>query len=684
LTPAAAFAYHARACFLRHALTVLRCNRDIVIVTIAQEEAMKRICHLVAVVFLTILVFAQSDEITPNENLVAEGIPKIPAALAESVGRYSEFRSGFFASWHPARREMLIETRFGDTNQVHLVKFPGGARTQLTFFPDRIAGAAYQPVNGESFLFAKDVGGGEFYQIYRYDLKSGDITLLTDGKSRNTSPRWSYQGDRIAYGSTKRTGNDVDIWVVNANDAASARMVAPMEGGGWNVDDWSPDGKQLLVTNYVSAAESYVWLLDVESGKKELLTPKLGSETAANGNARFAKDGKGVYMTSDEDSEFQRLVYLDLSSRKTKLITPALQWDVDELDISQDGRWIAFEANEDGISKLHVYDIKMGREIPVPKLPVGVIANLQWRKGSRELGFTLTDAGQPYDAYSLDMSLNKIERWTYSETGGLDTSGFSEPQLIHWKSWDDRSISGFLYKPPAKFTGKHPVIIAIHGGPEGQYRPDFLARDNYYINELGIAMIYPNVRGSTGYGKTFQKLDNGFLREGSYKDINTLIDWIQAQADLDSNKIMITGGSYGGFMTLAVATNYNDRICCSVDVVGPSNLVTFLEHTSGYRKDLRRVEYGDERDPKMRAYLESIAPANKAKNITKPLFVIAGANDPRVPASESAQMVEVVRKNGTPVWWLLAKDEGHGFAKKKNRDYQFYATVEFVKEYLLK
>ncbi len=644
---------------------------------------MRRIFTLVAILILSTLTFAQDSEIAPNENLVAQGIPKIPASLADSIGRYSEFRSAFFASWHPTQREMLIGTRFGDTNQLHIVKFPGGARTQVTFFPDRVGGGAYQPVNGETFLFTKDVGGGEFYQLYLYDLKSGDIKLLTDGKSRNTSPHWSYQGDRVAYGSTKRTGDDVDIWVVNANDPASARMLAQMQGGGWGVSDWSPDGKQLLVINEVSAAENYVWLVDVQSGKKELLTPK-GAEEAAHDNAQFSKDGKGVYMTSDEGSEFQRLVYLDLASRKTTVLTPALQWDVDEFDLSKDGRWIAFVANEDGISKLHVVDTKTNKEVSVPRLPVGVIAGPEWRKNSRELAVTLTTASQPYDAYSLDMATGKVERWTFSETGGLNTSGFSEPQLIHWKSWDDRSISGFLYKPPAKFAGKHPVMIDIHGGPEGQTRPDFLGRDNYFISELGIAIIYPNVRGSTGYGKSFQKLDNGLLREGSYKDISTLIDWIQTQPDLDAGKILITGGSYGGFMTLAVATNYNDRICCSVDVVGPSNLVTFLEHTSGYRKDLRRVEYGDERDPKMREFLESIAPANKAKNITKPLFVIAGANDPRVPASESAQMVDVVRKNGTPVWWLLAKDEGHGFAKKKNRDYQFYATVEFVKEYLLK
>ncbi len=276
----------------------------------------------------------------------------------------------------------------------------------------------------------------------------------------------------------------------------------------------------------------------------------------------------------------------------------------------------------------------------------------------------------------------KLERWSFSETGGLHTAGFSEPQLIHWKSFDAKSISGFLYRPAARFAGKRPVIIQIHGGPEGQFRPGFLQRNNYYMNELGVAMIFPNVRGSTGYGKSFLAADNGFQREGSYKDINSLLDWIGTQPDLDSSKVLITGGSYGGFMTLAVATHYNDRICCSVDIVGPSNLVTFLEHTSGYRQDLRRVEYGDERDPKMRDFLEQIAPANQAKNITKPLFVIAGKNDPRVPASESQQMVDVVRKNGTPVWWLLAKDEGHGFRKKKNQDYQFYATVMFVKEYL--
>jgi dipeptidyl aminopeptidase/acylaminoacyl peptidase len=378
------------------------------------------------------------------------------------------------------------------------------------------------------------------------------------------------------------------------------------------------------------------------------------------------------------------LAYIDLSTREHTYLTSAIPWDVDEFDLSDDGQKIAFVSNEDGFGVLHIYDVAGKTDKPVTDLPRGVVERAQWRRHSHELGFNLVSARSPSDVYSLDTDSNKVERWTFSETGGLDTSHLPEPELIHWKSWDERSISGFLYRPTEKFSGPRPVMILIHGGPEGQFRPDFLGSTNYYLNELGVALIFPNVRGSTGYGKAFLALDNGLLREGSYKDINSLLDWVSQQNALDAKRVLITGGSYGGFMTLAVATNYNDRICCSVDIVGPSNLVTFLEHTSGYRQDLRRVEYGDERDPKTRAYLESIAPANKAQNITKPLFVIAGKNDPRVPASESEQMADVVRKNKTPVWYLLAKDEGHGFRKKKNRDFEFYATVMFVKEYLLK
>jgi dipeptidyl aminopeptidase/acylaminoacyl peptidase len=299
------------------------------------------------------------------------------------------------------------------------------------------------------------------------------------------------------------------------------------------------------------------------------------------------------------------------------------------------------------------------------------------------LAFTLVSARSPSDVYSLTPATGLVERWTRSETGGLNAGTFAEPELVRWDS-AGLSLSGFLSRPDAaKFPGPRPVIIVIHGGPEGQARPGFLGQSNYYLNELGVALLYPNVRGSNGYGKTFLDLDNGFRREDTYKDIGALLDWIAGQPDLDAGKVMVSGGSYGGHMTLAVATLYSDKIACSVDIVGMSNLVTFLENTEGYRRDLRRVEYGDERDPEMRAFLNHIAPLTNAQQIRKPLFVIQGKNDPRVPASEALQVTETVRQNGTPVWFLMADDEGHGFAKKKNIEFQFFATVQFVQTYLL-
>ena len=324
-----------------------------------------------------------------------------------------------------------------------------------------------------------------------------------------------------------------------------------------------------------------------------------------------------------------------------------------------------------------------------PPLPAVDIFALRFHRDPKQglLAFNVAGARSPSDVYTWSTAggKNTVTRWTASETGGIPAKQFVEPELVKWKSFDGKEITGFLYKPdPAKFAGKRPVIINIHGGPEAQYRPGYLGRNNYFINELGCAIVFPNVRGSEGYGKTFLKLDNGFKREDSYKDISALLDWIPSRPELDAGKVMVTGGSYGGFMTLAVASNYADRIRCALDVVGPSNFVTFLKNTESYRRDLRRVEYGDERDPKMAEFLERIAPLNNAQKITKPLFVVQGANDPRVPKTEAEQIVATLKKQSTPVWFLMAKDEGHGFAKKKNADFQFYSTVQFMREFLLK
>ncbi len=626
---------------------------------------------------------ASAPVIKPGDNLVVEGIPAIPASIAEQAGRYTEVRSASLASWNPTQREMLILTRFGDTNQVHLVKMPGGARSQLTFFPDRVSGAAFEPTKGNYFVFGKDIGGGEWFQLYRYDMRSGDVTLLTDGKSRNLGALFSHAGDRMAYMSTRRNGQDTDMWIMNPTDPKSDRMLLELKGGGWDPAAWSFDDKQILLVEEVSANESYLWLVDVAGGQKKLITPKGGAEKVAYGEGVFTKDGRGLFVATDKDSEFQRLAYVDLGSMQHTYLTSDIPWDIDNLHITEDGRQLAFVSNENGASVLHVMDTASRKMKAMPKLPLGVIGAVRWHRNGKDVGFSLSSARTPADVYSIDTQSGQLTRWTFSETGGLNTQNFSEPQLIKWKSFDGKEISGFYYKPAAKFTGKRPVMVNIHGGPEGQMRPGFIGQNNYYLNEMGIALIFPNVRGSTGYGKSFLKLDNGMNRDHTFKDINALLDWIGTQPDLDSNRIMITGGSYGGLMTYAIATFYSDRICCSLPVVGVTSLVTFLEHTEAYRRDLRRAEYGDERDPKMREYMTSISALQNADKIRKPLFAVVGKNDPRVPYTESVQMMDKLKQNGMPVWFLIANDEGHGYAKKKNQQFQFFATIMFVRNFLL-
>ncbi len=626
------------------------------------------------------VVHAQS--ITPNENLVVEGVPPIPQELGKAVERYTQFRSASLSSWHPSKREMLISTRFGDVAQVHRVKFPLGARQQLTFGSDRASGASFQPTQGDYFVFSKDVGGNEFAQNYRYDSATGDITLLTDGKSQNSRGTWSHQGDRMLYGSTRRNGKDRDFYVVDPRNPQTDKLLTQNSGGGWGVLSWSPDDRQVLVQEYISANESHLWLLDTQSGAKTQITPP-GEKTAYGGGV-FSGDGKGIYLTTDRQSEFQRLAYLDLSTKQYRYLTNNIPWNIEEWDLSEDGRYLAFTANENGASVLRVLDTQTKRLVKLPKLPVGLVSGISWHRNSQDLGFTLVSAKSTADIYSVNLQNRQLERWTESETGGLNASVFSEAELVSWRSFDGQMISGFLYRPARKFKGKRPVIIDIHGGPEAQARPAFLGRANYYLNELGVALLLPNVRGSSGYGKTFLAADNAEKREDSVKDIGALLDWIRTKPELDSRRVMVSGGSYGGYMSLAVATKYSDRIRAAIDVVGISNFVSFLERTESYRRDLRRVEYGDERDPKMREFLQKISPTTNAQKIKVPLFVIHGQNDPRVPLNEAQQIIQSVRQNGVPVWYLMAKDEGHGFSKKRNVDYQFYATVMFVQEFLLK
>ena len=622
--------------------------------------------------------------IRPTENLIVEGIPEIPAGLADEVRRYTEARSAAFVGWHPTRVEMLIGTRFGNTAQIHEVRMPGGARRQLTFFAEPVGAADWDPREGKFFLFTRDTGGNEFGQMYRLDITTGDVTLLSDGgRSQNGGWVWDRSGDRIAYTSTRRNGADRDLWAMDPRDPATDRLVIGNAGGGWSILDWSPDGTKLLVGESLSVNKSRRWLVDVASGAKTRLDDD-GPEDIAWGGGTFTPDGGAIWTTTDKDSEFARLVKWTPATGGIEVMAADIPWEVEEFDVSEDGKSVCFITNEAGVSRARVLDTATGRHRLVAGLPEGVIAGGEWHADGRHLALSVGSARSTSDVYVWDaVEGGPAIRWTESELGGLVADTLVEQRAIDWQSFDGLKIRGFLYPAAPRFTGRRPVIINIHGGPEGQSRPIFQGRNNFFMSELGVAIVYPNVRGSTGYGKTFVKLDNALNREDSVRDIGALLDWIATRPDLDPDRVMITGGSYGGFMTLACATTYDERIRCALDVVGISHFTTFLKNTESYRRDLRRVEYGDERVPVVAEFFERIAPLNNAGRITKPLFVVQGANDPRVPASEAEQMVAKVRGNGGPVWFLNAKDEGHGFRKKPNMDFQFYATVMFVRQHLL-
>lgn len=616
-------------------------------------------------------------------NRVSENIPEIPAALTEQLQRYANTRSAGLGGWIADGSGVLVSTRFSTTAQVHRVKAPGGTREQLTFFDEPIASIVPNPKRN-GFVFGKDVGGSEFWQLYWFDLDTRETKRLTDGKSRNESPVWSGDGRRLAYSSTERNGKDTDVWVLDLDTGAKKAVVT--DGGAWSATDFSPDGKELLVQRFVSINDVQPGAVDLATGK--LMRFPVDGGKAAFGAFRFAPDGTRAYYTSDEGSEFRTLRFHDLRTNKVTSLSGGIAWDVEDYALSRDGSRVAFVTNEDGFGVLHLLDAATLKEMALPALPKGVIGGLEFSPDGRRIAFSLNSAVSPSDVYAVDLDANAVTRWTESEVGGLDASTFVAPELVRFPTFDKvkgkpRTIPAFWYRPKAKDGTKAPVVIQIHGGPESQARPVFNPDIQFLVDQLGVSVLVPNVRGSAGYGKGYLLLDNGDKREDSVKDIGALLDWIARQPELDAQRVAVYGGSYGGYMVLATMTHYDARLRAGVDIVGISNFVTFLENTESYRRDLRRAEYGDERDPGMRAFLQKISPTTNAKSITRPLFVAQGANDPRVPASEAEQIVRTVRGNGGDVWFLEFKDEGHGFRKKPNVDYFRAATMLFWKKNLI-
>ncbi len=614
---------------------------------------------------------AESNRVTVG-NLVMENIPEIPASVSQRLVQYQNVRGHGFSDW--ADDGILISTRFGETSQVHQVSTPGGARKQVTFYDEPVGGGDMSPAGGR-FVFGKDTGGDEFFQGFLFDMASGAVTQFTEPGTRNGGLAWSDDGTQVAWYRATAGDANWDIMVADPTDPSSLRVAHEGEGALIPVS-WSSDGTKIIVQQYISITKSRIFTLDLTDGSFTEFNPD--EDVAYNGAVMLA-DGD-ILTVTDKDSEFANLIRYDAETGATTNYTSEINWGVASWDVSPDETTVVFTLNEAGLGTIKLLDLATGAMRDGPDLPVGIAGGTTFSPDGTQVGFTFNGATSPADAWSFDVATLALTRWTEAEVGGLNAESFVTPTLFDYPNAEGMDIPAFKYVPEGE--GPHPVIIQIHGGPEGQSRPGFSSTYQYWASELGVAVLVPNVRGSSGYGKTYVSMDNGLNRKRSVEDIGALLDWIETQPNLDSDRVIVYGGSYGGYMVLASMIDYGDRLAGGVNIVGISDFKTFLQNTKGYRRDLRRVEYGDERDPEISAFFDEISPLKNADKINKPIFIIQGYNDPRVPYTEAEQILAAVKENEVTAWFLMAMDEGHGFRKKSNRDFQREAVTVFLSDVL--
>jgi dipeptidyl aminopeptidase/acylaminoacyl peptidase len=571
--------------------------------------------------------------------------------LAYEFARYLKIRGAWGASFSPDGRRVSFLTEITGVPQVWEVGAEGASwPEQLTFYEERVSDAAYSPTENR-LLFGMDAGGNERSQLFL--LEDGEVTDLTRApEAIHYSGGFSPDGRYIAYTATRRNGTDFDVYVQDIVDG-EPEMVWEVSGY-HTVADWAPGGRALIVSRHHSNVNNDLYRLDLTTGEATLLTPHEGD--ARFSGANVTPDGGSVYLATDRDGEFLRLARLDLATLSLDFLTPD-DWDVEGVELSRDGRYLVASRNVDGYSDVLLFNSR-GRRMPDPRIPEGIVGGFEFSPDSGRLAFTLTAPERNPDVWVLDLPDGDARRLTRSSTAGIPPRTFRRPRVVRYPSFDGRRIPALFHEPGIENA---PVIVNVHGGPESQARPAFAPVTQYLLHR-GYAVFFPNVRGSTGYGKTYTHLDDVELRIDSVKDLAHAAYWLRERGH---ERIAVMGGSYGGFMVLAALTEYPDLWTAGVDIVGIANLVTFLENTGSYRRSLREPEYGSlEKD---RAFLESISPIHKAGNIKAPLMVVHGKNDPRVPVGEAEQIVERVKKNGGTVEYLFYEDEGHGLAKLKNR-----------------
>ncbi|QAU12754.1 S9 family peptidase [Halorubrum sp. BOL3-1] len=611
------------------------------------------------------------------------------------IERYLNVRSAGGADLGPDGRLSFLLNATG-TRQVWSVREPGSWPEQHTFFEESVSFVDSSPERSEA-VFGMDEGGNERAQLYRLDYESGAITDLTDRpEAKHRWGGWDSSGDRFAFASNRRDEAVFDVYVQGRDEAGDdAELVS--EGDGWlSVAGWSPGDDRLIVHEAHSSSDHDVYTLELATGDLTHHTPHEGDVRYSS--PEWGPDGERVYLVTDRESDTLRLERLDLETGEFAVVADGGEWNVDGVAVDEDSGRAVYSRNVDGYTELTAGELVAPDRIdafPEPDLPDGVAGGVSFGPDGDRFAVTATGSTRNANVYVVDAATGEAERWTRASTAGIPRDTFVERELVRYPTFDvderrpsasetsshaGRDIPAFFSTPETEPPESgFPVVVDIHGGPESQRRPSFASVTQYLLNN-GYAVFEPNVRGSSGYGKAYSALDDVENRMDSVKDIREGVGWLRDHPEVDPDRVVAMGGSYGGFMVLASLTEYPELWAAGVDVVGIANFVTFLENTGDWRRSLREAEYGSLAED--REFLESVSPINDIDAIEAPLFVLHGENDPRVPVGEAEQIVEEAREQGVPVRKLVFEDEGHGFAKLGNRIEAYREIVDFLAEHV--
>lgn len=584
--------------------------------------------------------------------------------------RYLSARAAQLPSFSPDGRALCFISDVTGVPQLWQVSLDGGWPDQLTFAADRVMSGRYAH-HTDLIVYGFDSGGNEREQLFTlrgYDSQG----LVVDPAVMHTFGGFSWDDTRVAFSDNRRHPAYFDIFICDV-DGSNERCVYRQDGSNF-VSDWSRDGRFLLIFRMTGSLDSELFLLDLESGEATHLTPHEG--LAVYQGAQFTPDGRAIYLRTDQGSEFLRLARIDLSTRRLEFLTPD-DADIEVLALSPTGDRAAMVRNEGGYGRLLVRSLEGGEELSPEGLPNGVLVQPEWSPDGTRIAFTFTAPTHNANIWLWDLEEGHCRQVTFVTGGGIPRETLVTPEPIQFESFDGRQIPAFLYMPIG--VERPPVIVQVHGGPESQYRPSYDTVTQYFLNR-GYAVLAPNVRGSTGYGRTYTHLDDVEKRMDSVADLEAAVRWLRQSGRVNGEQIAVMGGSYGGFMVLAALTTYPDIWAAGVDIVGIANFETFLRNTGAYRRHWRIPEYGDpDRDADL---FRRISPIHHVDRITAPLMVIHGANDPRVPLSEAEQMVTALEERGRHVRFLRFDDEGHGLVKLKNRLIAYPQISDFLDEYL--